>query len=132
MHDMKKVRQAFNSHRNGAKTRGIEFNFTFYEWWELWKPHWASRGRGRNQLMMCRKMDNGAYEVGNVRIATAACNGRDRAYVNHDRQMKIVKEEALAELAAHEYDDGGYDDEDNPWLPDEMKNPYKSSADLIY
>lgn len=130
-YDMKDVRKKFLTQRNRAKVRGIEFKMTFDEWWEIWKPHWHNRGSKVGQFVMCRKMDKGPYEIGNVRIAPIACNARDRSYVIHDRHMKAVKEKALSELVAHEHEDSDYDEEES-WLPDEMKNPYRSSADLIY
>jgi hypothetical protein len=58
--------------RNQAKNRGIDFNLTFDEWWKLWEPYWAERGKGK--LVMCRTLDCGPYEVGNVRIDTHQSN----------------------------------------------------------
>ena len=53
-----------------AKRRGVEFNLTFKEWRDLWSEHWDERGTGSDQFCMCRTNDEGAYEVGNVRIDT--------------------------------------------------------------
>ena len=57
-----------------AKKRGVEFNLTFDEWWDLWADHWEERGKGSDQYCMCRTNDEGAYEVGNVRIDTCRNN----------------------------------------------------------
>lgn len=56
----------------GASQRGIDFNLTFDQWWELWETHWHERGIGGK--VMCRYADKGAYEIGNVRIDTQANN----------------------------------------------------------
>lgn len=66
---------AYTCHKHRAKQSGIPFNFTFAEWWLLWKPHWEERGLGN--LVMCRKEDQGAYELGNVRIDSQANNNRE-------------------------------------------------------
>jgi hypothetical protein len=127
-YDMKDVKRKFYTQRSGAKARGIEFKMTFDEWWEVWKPHWANRGSKKGQLVMCRKMDCGAYEVGNVRIGTVDCNARDRSYTCHDRWMKAAQEE-VRQAQSGEYEE---EEDENSWLPDELKNPYRSSADFRY
>lgn len=67
---------AFQSQRQNAKSRDIEWSLSFRAWWEIWQASgkWADRGRGRG-YMMCRFADQGAYEVGNVYIATGVHNG---------------------------------------------------------
>jgi hypothetical protein len=127
MHDMKKVKRAFSSHKSQAKSRGIEFKMTFDEWWDMWKPHWHNRGPHKHGLVMCRKMDSGSYEIGNVRIATVDCNARDRSYTKHDAKMAAIRAELLN---SEEYDDE--DANDDEWLPDELKNPWRSSSDINY
>jgi hypothetical protein len=57
----------------GADRRGIEWKLTFEDWWEIWEPHYAERGNQKMQKVMCRHLDRGAYEKGNVRI-DLACN----------------------------------------------------------
>lgn len=59
--------------RNAAKNRGIEWKLTFREWIGIWDGHWEQRGRGHG-MVMCRKRDQGAYEVGNVFIAPGTFN----------------------------------------------------------
>ena len=65
----------FVEHRSRAKARGVEFLFTFAEWWAVWEEHWEGRGTG--QLVMCRTGDVGPYAVGNVRIDTQANNVKE-------------------------------------------------------
>ena len=72
-------RTRFSQHRASAKARGIEFNLTFEQWWQLWEPHWEKRGQKSHEMCMCRKADIGAYEVGNVRIATNKENQQEKA-----------------------------------------------------
>jgi hypothetical protein len=68
----------YNKHRNHAKSRGIEFNLTFKQWWALWKEYFAARSKEATNLVMCRERDLGAYELGNVRIDTASNNSKER------------------------------------------------------
>jgi hypothetical protein len=79
MRDHKTPERRFQAHKNSAKDRGIEFLLTFEEWWALWEPHWERRGRGSQQMCMCRTADKGGYQVGNVRIATNRENQQERA-----------------------------------------------------
>lgn len=65
----------FLDQKVGARQRGIEFNLSFEEWWELWEPHWSERGLGK--MVMCRDNDEGPYELGNVRIDTQANNNQE-------------------------------------------------------
>lgn len=69
----------FQQQKASAKTRGIPFLLSFEQWWELWEPHWHRRGQKSQDMCMCRKADQGAYEVGNVRIATNRENQQERA-----------------------------------------------------
>lgn len=69
----------YNQHRLRAKNSGIEFALTFEQWWELWEPHWSKRGRGAQDMCMCRRHDKGGYTLGNVRIATTRENRHEAA-----------------------------------------------------
>lgn len=74
----REVSQKFQVHRCKARARGVEFRLTLLEWWKIWTDsgHWDDRSV--TGYVMCRYGDAGAYEVGNVRIATAAENYADR------------------------------------------------------
>lgn len=67
---------AYHSQRMNAILRGIEWNLTLWEWWQVWcdSGKWEERGRGKDRYVMCRFRDEGAYEVGNVYIATHSHN----------------------------------------------------------
>lgn len=62
-----------------ARKRGIEFKLTFEEWFKIWtdSDHLHERGTKRGQYVMARNGDQGAYEVGNVRIVTTTENVRE-------------------------------------------------------
>jgi hypothetical protein len=68
-------RDAYRCHKYGARYRGIAFELTFAQWWQIWEPYWPDRELFN--LMMCRNGDAGPYAVGNVRIATARANARE-------------------------------------------------------
>ncbi len=67
---------AFNCQRQNAKVRDIEWRLNLAQWWSLWERSgkWGERGRGKDKFVMCRFGDNGAYEIGNVYIATLSHN----------------------------------------------------------
>lgn len=67
---------AFSQQRRSARQRGIEWNITLAEWWAVWQQSgkWEHRGRSGDSYVMCRCGDAGAYEVGNVYIATLRHN----------------------------------------------------------
>lgn len=66
---------AYRNQERNAKLRGIEWNLSLIEWWEIWQRSgkWQLRGRGRG-YMMCRFGDTGPYAAGNVYIATGIHN----------------------------------------------------------
>lgn len=68
--------QAFVQQRSNARARGIEWNIKLWEWWTIWQQSgkWDQRGRGGDAFVMCRFKDEGAYEVGNVYIASQMHN----------------------------------------------------------
>lgn len=73
----KALTRRYREHKRGALARKLPFTLTLYEWAELWAPHWGNR----KGLMMCRILDMGGYEKGNVYIGTAADNELDRQVV---------------------------------------------------
>lgn len=69
------VEGKYKAHKENATQRGVEFKLTFEEWWDVWKPHWKEVRQG--VVCMCRFNDEGAYELGNVRIDTWQNNIRE-------------------------------------------------------
>ena len=75
--DRSVARLRYNQHKGNAKKRGIEFEFTFEEWVEIWEPHWADRGGHSGGKVMCRTHDTGPYAPKNVRIDTPRGNAAE-------------------------------------------------------
>lgn len=87
---------AFQSQRRNALARGIEWNLTLWDWWQVWQKSgkWDRRGRGKEAFVMCRFKDDGAYDVGNVYIATHSHNSSfqpnnpyRKGHPDHDKVM---------------------------------------------
>ena len=76
---MKDIKIKFNSHKQDAKRRGIDFQLTFEEWYSIWiaSGHWEERGCTRGKYVMSRYGDVGPYSVDNVFIQTAYKNNSD-------------------------------------------------------
>jgi DNA-binding CsgD family transcriptional regulator/predicted HTH domain antitoxin len=68
---------AYRCQRRSAAVRGIDWKFTFPEWWSIWQASGKWSLRGRSGYCMSRKNDAGAYEVGNVEIITTSQNSSD-------------------------------------------------------
>jgi hypothetical protein len=79
MEKSSKQYQAFRSHRNNARHRGIPFLFTFEQWLEWWMKdsRWEKRGRRGGDLVMARNGDVGPYSPDNVYCTTSAGNMAD-------------------------------------------------------
>lgn len=77
------VRRQWKAQRDSSKKRGIEFRFTLFQWHCWWTGELANlgpearRGRRRNEYVMARIGDVGAYEPGNVYAARPLDNARD-------------------------------------------------------
>ncbi len=80
---------AYADHQRNAYKRQIDFKMTFSEWWGFWSEHYTRRGGESWQLCMARIGDEGAYEVGNVYIATQDQNRRD--YLANPTRRSAVK-----------------------------------------
>lgn len=72
--------------RRNARERGIAFNLTFAQWWNIWEESgkWGERGRNADSACMSRVGDSGIYEVGNVYISTMRENA-------HEGRMKALE-----------------------------------------
>lgn len=68
----------YECQRKNANVRGIEWCFTFKQWWDIWQGSgkWESRGRGKGYCM-ARYGDTGPYSEGNVEIITIGQNFSD-------------------------------------------------------
>lgn len=68
----------FYQHKTNAERRGVEFNFTFDEWFKMWgdSGKWDERGTGPEKYCMARHNDIGPYSIDNVSIQTNKENGQ--------------------------------------------------------
>lgn len=75
--------------KRNARTRGIEWAFTFGEWWSVWERSgkWERRGRGQG-FCMARYGDTGPYSADNVYICTISQNFSDSYNVDHPRRPR--------------------------------------------
>lgn len=80
----------YNAQKQTAKRRDISFNLTFEEWWTIWKPFWNNRGREKDNLVMCRYGDTGAYSVENVYIDTYGNNCSLAATLQNTKRDSIT------------------------------------------
>ena len=71
---------AYANQKKGAKMRGIGWEFTLAEWWEIWEKSgkYAQRGTHDGQYVMCRIRDFGPYSRYSVRIKTCNENGHEQ------------------------------------------------------
>lgn len=86
--------QRFKTHARNARVRGLEFKFTFPEWWEYWKLKFNERGTHKGQSVMCRTGDAGGYEPGNVRIDTVEANAQERTEIIFKRDWHEAWQES--------------------------------------
>lgn len=121
MEDLRLQKIAYSCHKSNAKQRGIEFKLSFDEWWGIWKPHYHNRGKNVGQFCMCRTMDKGAYEIGNVRIDTVKGNANTRSIVSFDKKMKQLQESWRGSYKEY------IEDDEDGWLPKELKGQLRSA-----
>lgn len=81
----------YKCQKSNAATRGIGWELTFAEWWQLWQASgkFDQRGRGHGYVM-ARFGDSGTYEIGNVEIITAAQNSSD-SYLTKPGKERAIK-----------------------------------------
>jgi hypothetical protein len=91
------ARRRFTAQRAHAKKRGISFEFTFDEWWNIWQKsgRWAERGCGKGQYVMARFGDIGPYASNNVKIITIEENSREHALTQVHTEESRAKRRAL-------------------------------------
>lgn len=84
---------AYHAQRRAAKRRGIAWEFTLEEWWAWWQRdgNWKCRGREKDQIVMARFGDAGAYRPNNVFAATPRQNLSDRALVDLLKRAEAAK-----------------------------------------
>jgi len=83
---------AYRAQRESAKHRGIEWDFNFNDWWQVWcqSGKWEERGRMLGQYVMCRYKDAGSYSTENTYIDTCSHNISDQYLFR--RELTFIKD----------------------------------------
>lgn len=99
-----KAYQAYRTHKNNSRARGVQFQMTFVQWYKVWvdSGHWEKRGLKGDGYVMSRFNDEGPYHVDNVEIIRASENAR-QPQVIEKRVATIAKKKA--EGTFHRSDD---------------------------
>jgi hypothetical protein len=73
------AKKRYSEQKGVAKSRKIEWLFTFETWWKMWTDSgkWELRGNRKNQYCMARKGDVGPYSPENVDIILTTQNSSD-------------------------------------------------------
>lgn len=81
----------FIRQRNNAKNRGIAWEMTFRQWWDIWQKsgHYADL-KGIGTYCMARLADGGPYAANNVYICTFAQNAHDQYFSGKQRKKPIA------------------------------------------
>lgn len=67
----------YNHQKRNAKLRGVSWEFTFEQWWNVWQKSGKWEERGRCKYVMSRYGDTGSYGANNVEIITHSQNVKD-------------------------------------------------------
>lgn len=92
--DRSLARARYAQQKANAAKRGIEWEFTFEEWCEIWEPHWADRGSHKGGKVMCRTHDKGPYRPDNVRIDTVKGNAAEAVLMKKCSESRWNREKA--------------------------------------
>ena len=81
----------FSRQKDHAKNRGIDWELSFEEWWEIWEASgkYAQRGRGKGKYCMCRYGDTGSYSKDNFYI-DEWCNNIKEQHKNNPDLVKNI------------------------------------------
>lgn len=87
----------YKIHQYRSKRSGVEFLFTFEEWYKIWidSGHWHERGCHKGQYVMARYEDKGPYAVGNVKIIKHEENGAERKFKFNEEQKSYLSRVAM-------------------------------------
>lgn len=101
-------RKAYDDQRRHAADRGIEWQFSYEEWLEMWleSGKWEQRGKERGQYVMSRLGDEGPYSVRNCRIVTVGENNQERLdrvqVINDEQAREVVRAYLGSKLSQYE------------------------------
>ncbi len=88
---LKSPRGCWVVQKSNAKRRGIPWELSFEDWWEIWEQSgkWKERGRKADDYVMSRKQDIGGYAKDNVVIIKSKNNSAES--FNHSLRYYIPK-----------------------------------------
>ena len=94
-----KAKKRYSEQKGVAKTRKIEWLFTFETWWQMWQDSgkWEQRGNRKDQYCMARFKDIGPYSPENVEIILATQNNKD-AHANGRVRYSIGRKHTPEEI----------------------------------
>lgn len=80
-----KTKKQYWNHQQRAKRKGIPFELTMEEWYNIWQVsgHYHEKGTRRGQYVMSRYGDKGGYTTDNVYIQTVGENTREAFTINN-------------------------------------------------
>lgn len=82
--------QRYRDQRNNAKKRGIGWEITLVEWWDVWQQSGRWSERGVSGYVMSRIGDTGPYAKDNVEIKTASDNHKE-GYLKTPAHERVKK-----------------------------------------
>lgn len=94
MNDLAQIKNKYHSQKARAKIRGIPFNMTFEQWWNIWDKSgkWEQRGKSADSYQMARYNDIGPYEINNVCIIKMKDNisfaNKEKKHPNYKSKIK--------------------------------------------
>jgi hypothetical protein len=100
-HPLERAKGIFATKRWSSKKRGIEWNFTFDEWYKWWLDNGVDRNVQygyvtKDTLCMCRHFDKGPYSPENVYCATVSKNVSDSLAWNPRRSEQKSRKISIA------------------------------------
>ena len=92
--------EQYESQKQNAESRNIEFLLSFRQWLEWWGDDLFRRGRGAKALQMQRFLDQGPYALWNIKKGTPAQNSKTAANMARKRKTDAAKARVEALLDA--------------------------------
>lgn len=96
--DLRRLKVAYSLDKSDAKSRGIEWRFTFETWVAWWGDDIIRRGIYAWNLQMQRVADAGPYSPDNVRKGTPKRNGETYSAVYRTKKQREIKQQREAAL----------------------------------
>ena len=108
---LSRAQTAYRVQQTKSMQRDIDFKLSFTEWYDWWLNNGIDKNQTQpntgNTLCMCRFNDRGAYELGNIYLATRAQNSSDARFFNpiHRQKNRKAKTAKRVHTPAGVFDD---------------------------